>query len=261
MTGPDAIETVTVNGEECRVWRKGKGAPVAFLAGFGGLPKWIPFLDELAATNEVVVPSMPGYPGATGHTKLDEHIDWILAVRDLLNRVGLEDGTRLVGSGPGGAFAAEMAVFWPHKVSKLALIAPWGLFDDDAPMTDPWGQRKPEQPALLCEDPEAWNELRKMPEGANSVEWPVQEARAAEASARAFWPLGNTGLAKRLGRIQAPTRLIWGEADRIVPRRYAETFRDGIAGPAEIAVIAGAGHLAELDKPKEVAAAIASFVN
>ena len=40
--------TVDVNGHPCRVWTKGSGPKIGFLAGFGGLPRWIPFLDRLA---------------------------------------------------------------------------------------------------------------------------------------------------------------------------------------------------------------------
>ena len=80
--------------------------------------------------------------------------------------------------------------------------------------------------------------------------------RAAEAAARIFWPLGNTKLEKRLPLIAAPTLLVWGAEDRIVPKSYAEKFARGIAGRTEIHTIPDAGHLAELDKPAEVAAAI-----
>jgi pimeloyl-ACP methyl ester carboxylesterase len=41
-----------------------------------------------------------------------------------------------------------------------------------------------------------------------------------------------------------------------VPRGYADRFAAEIAGRTEITMIPGAGHLAELDKPDEVAAAI-----
>ncbi len=44
--------------------------------------------------------------------------------------------------------------------------------------------------------------------------------------------------------------------DRIMPRSYADRFAAAIAGHTEIRTIPGAGHLAELDKPDEVAAAI-----
>jgi hypothetical protein len=41
-----------------------------------------------------------------------------------------------------------------------------------------------------------------------------------------------------------------------MPRRYADKFAAGITGRTEIRVIQGAGHLAEIDKPDETAAAI-----
>jgi len=111
-------------------------------------------------------------------------------------------------------------------------------------------------PGLLCADPARWDELKTEPEGRNSPEWPIEQVRAAEAAARIFWPLGNTKLEKRLPLITAPTLLLWGEADRIMPRGYADAFARGIAGRTEIRTIPGAGHLAELDQPEAVAAAI-----
>src|SRR6516165_12729197 len=116
-----ATTTIEVNGFPCRVWTKGKGAKVGFLAGLGGLPRWIPFLDKLAETRTVIAPSLPGYPGATGHTVLDTHLDWVLAVRQLIDKAGLA-GSDLVGASVGGAFAAEMAAIFPASVAKLALI-------------------------------------------------------------------------------------------------------------------------------------------
>lgn len=259
MTEP-AIDFVDINGEPCRVWRKGAGPAIGFLAGQGGLPKWIPFLDALAQSFEVVAPSLPGYPGATGHRALDQHVDWVLATRDLLDGCGLGDGARLIGSGPGGALAVEMAALWPASVARLALIAPWGLFDEAEPMRDPWSATPDDLAALMCVDPGRWMALRETPEGANSVEWPIEQTRALEASARLFWPLGNIRLDRRLGRIRCPTLLIWGEADRVLPRSYAEKFRTGISGDAQVTLIPDAGHLAELDRPDETAAVVASFM-
>ena len=40
MSEPDAL-TVDVNGFATRVWRKGSGPVIGFLAGYGGLPRWI----------------------------------------------------------------------------------------------------------------------------------------------------------------------------------------------------------------------------
>jgi pimeloyl-ACP methyl ester carboxylesterase len=247
---------VEINGFPCRVWRKGEGPRLGFLAGFGGLPRWVPFLDALARERSLIVPSLPGFPGGDrGHTVLDSQLDWLLAVRHLLQAAGLE-GADLAGGSVGGSFAAEAAAIWPASVRRLALIAPWGLFDEKEPATDPWAQRAPELPALLCADPERWTALTAAPEGANSPEWPIEQTRASEAAARAFWPLGNTRLEKRLPLIAAPTLLVWGEDDRIIPRGYRDRFVAAISGPTEVATIPGAGHLAELDKPDAVAAAI-----
>jgi pimeloyl-ACP methyl ester carboxylesterase len=55
--------------------------------------------------------------------------------------------------------------------------------------------------------------------------------------------------------------LIWGEHDKVMPRSYAERLAKGIAGTSETRIVSGAGHLAELDKPGDVAAAIVGWTN
>jgi pimeloyl-ACP methyl ester carboxylesterase len=250
---------VDINGFATRVWRKGTGPRIGFLAGFGGLPKWVPFLDRLAETRTVIAPSLPGFPGGDrGHTVLDSHLDWVLAVRELIDKSGLA-GADLAGSSVGGSLAAEVAAIWPEKVRRLALIAPFGLYDETDPPTDPWAQKAVDIAALMTADPEVYKALKEMPAGANSVEWPIEQTRAAEASARIFWPLGNTRLARRLPLVKAPTLILWGEEDRVLPRSYASAIAEAIGANAEIRIVAGAGHLAELDKPDEVAAAILGF--
>jgi pimeloyl-ACP methyl ester carboxylesterase len=144
-------------------------------------------------------------------------------------------------------------------VRRVAAIAPFGLFDEKDPPTDPWAQRADQVPGLMCADPEIWKAMKAAPDGANSIEWPIEQTRAAEAAARIFWPLGNTRIEKRLRLIQAPVLLLWGEHDRVMPRAYAEIFARGITGTTTTAIIPGAGHLAELDKPAEVARAILEF--
>ncbi len=255
-----AVSFVEINGAPCRVWRKGAGPMVGYLAGHGGLPKWIPFLDILAERFTVVAPSLPGYPGGEGHRELGTHLDWIVAVRKLLEGAGLDAAAALIGGGPGGAFAAEMAALWPRSSDRLVLIAPWGLFDETNPMADPWGQRRSDIPGLMCHDPETWKAFVAAPDGANSIEWPIEQARALEASARAFWPLGDIGLARRLLHIRCPTLLLWGAEDRILPRACADAFTEGIAGPTSLHVIADAAHRPELDRPEQVARHVADFL-
>jgi pimeloyl-ACP methyl ester carboxylesterase len=260
LSQPETL-TIDVNGFSTRIWRHGTGPKLGFLAGLGGLPRWMPFLDELAKSHTVIVPSLPGFPGGDrGHSVLDSHLDWLLAVREILDRAGLT-GADLAGSSVGASLAAEVAALWPQTVGKLALIAPFGLFDETNPPADPWAQRADAVPGLMCADPEIWKAMKAVPEGANSVEWPIEQVRANEAAARIFWPLGNTRIEKRLRLIRAPTLLLWGEHDRIMPVAYADKFAKSIAGPTTVKIVAGAGHLAELDKPAEVVREISEFTN
>ena len=140
----------------------------------------------LARDRTVIVPSLPGFPGGDrGHGVLDSHLDWVLAVRATLDKAGL-DGADLAGSSVGGSLAAEVAAIWPGSVRRLALIAPFGLYAEDDPPTDPWAQRADAVPGLMCADPAIWTAMKAVPEGANSIEWPIEQTRANEAAARIF---------------------------------------------------------------------------
>lgn len=251
--------TVDVGGHACRVWRKGKGPKLGFLPGFGGLPKWIPFLDQLAAEREVIVPSLPGFPGAEGHRSFDSHLDWILATKDLLDAAGLR-GADLVASSVGAGLAAEVAALWPDSVRRLVLTSPFGLFDASLGQADPWAQRFDTYPGLLCAQKERFGALWAPPAGEDPIEWNILFARAAETSARIYFPLGDTRLIRRLPRITAPTLILWGDQDRVAPPRTAEMIAREIRAGKEICLIRGAGHLAELDRPDEVAKAVAAWV-
>jgi pimeloyl-ACP methyl ester carboxylesterase len=243
--------TLRVNGEPCRVWEKGAGEPIGYLAGLGGLNEWTPFLDELAKTRRVIVPSLPGFPGSgPSHRLLDTLPDWIAATLDLLEGAGLE-GCDLIGHSVGGMLAAEVAAFSRATVKRLVLVAPLGLFEESEPVADVWAKRADEIPALFSAKPAEYSAARlTQPLGLSTeavVEWQIVQARAAEAAARLLWPIGDLGLAKRLHRITCPTTLVWGAEDRVVPVSYAKKFASLIAGPTEIRTVAGAGHAVDFD--------------
>jgi pimeloyl-ACP methyl ester carboxylesterase len=246
---------IRINGEACRIWEKGSGAPVGFLAGLGGVPRWLPFLDRLAARRRIVVPSLPGFPGGKGHDRCDTHLDWIAATLDLLEGAGLS-GADLVGASVGGALAAEAAALSPASIRRLALIAPFGLYDAKAPPVDLWAQKPGALAALLCADATRYADLVAAPEGENSGEWSIIIARANEAAARLLWPLGDTRLERRLHRIACPTLILWGEEDKVLPPAYAARFASAIGGNARTRMIPRAGHLAYLDAADATAEAV-----
>ena len=125
--------TVEVNGFPCRVWRKGSGPKLGFLAGLGGLPRWMPFLDALAETRTVIVPSLPGFPGGDAATPCSTRIStgcWRCA----------SSSTRRASTAPISSAARSAARSPPRwrrsgrpRSRRLALIAPFGLFDESEP--------------------------------------------------------------------------------------------------------------------------------
>lgn len=250
-----AERSVEVNGEACRVWEKGSGPALIYLAGFGGLPRWTPFLDRLAERRRVIAPSLPGFPGASGHERLDTMLDWIAATLDLIEAVAPES-VDLLGASVGGALAADVAAMSPALVRRLALIAPFGLYDRKVPPVDPWAQKPGALPGLLCAAPGTFAEFTAPPADMPAGEWSIIMARASEAAARLLWPLGDTRLARRLHRIRCPTLLVWGAEDKVIPPHYAELFARRIAGKTSRVTVSGAGHLADLDAPAQVAEAV-----
>jgi pimeloyl-ACP methyl ester carboxylesterase len=254
-----AERRVDVNGHAARVWSKGEGEPLGFLPGIGGLPKWTPFLDRLASTRRVIAPSLPGFPGASGHDELDTIFDWLLATRDVLLAAGLE-GADLMAVSVSGALAADVAGVWPGLVRKLVLLAPFGLFTPADPPVDIWSQRPGHLSGLMCARRETYKSFIEQPDDAEAMEWKVEQMRALEASARYLFPTGNTGLAQRLHRIRCPVLLLRGADDRVMPASYLDRFAASIAGHTAVKEIRGAGHLAELDQPEEVARTVLAFL-
>ncbi|TFG96168.1 MAG: alpha/beta hydrolase [Myxococcales bacterium] len=252
--------SVRVGAERCRVWEKGSGAPLGYLGGLRGLPRWTPFLDRLAERRRVIAPSLPGFPGALGHDRLDDAPDWIAATLDLLEASGLE-GADLVGASVGATLAAEVAVFSHAPLRRLVLIAPFGLFDEREPVADLWAQRASELPALRSARPDRLEAALAAPEGEDPGEFALTLHRAGEAAARLLWPLADLGLAKRLHRIRTPTLILWGNQDRVMAPSYAKRFASALSGWVELRQIDAAGHTAEIDAPDAVADAVLSFLS
>ncbi len=236
--------------------------PAVFLAGIGGVPRWLPFLDRLSENRRVIVPSLAGFPGAEAFRHLDSLYDWIVDAIEMFEALDLPR-MDLIGSSVGGALAAESAAVAGGRIRRLVLVAPFGLFEADEPNADIWAQIPAPDvlAALVCADPERWKTIWETPEDADPVEWQIAQTRSMEAAARFLFPFGETGVAKRLHRIVQPTLLVRGAADRVIPASYAARFAAGIAGPTRETVIDDAGHLVELDQPEALAREINAFLS
>jgi pimeloyl-ACP methyl ester carboxylesterase len=83
---------------------------------------------------------------------------------------------------------------------------------------------------------------------------------AQACTGKFIWPIADRGLKLRMHRIAAPTLIVWGSADRIIAPAYAQEFAKKIAG-ARVEMIAGAGHLPQLEQPEGVVKAVAGFLS
>jgi pimeloyl-ACP methyl ester carboxylesterase len=70
----------------------------------------------------------------------------------------------------------------------------------------------------------------------------------------------NRALASRLYRAAMPAAVIWGAADRMVPRAHGEAYVAGLPGADDLTLISGAGHSAPLEAPDATADALLDFL-
>ena len=245
-----------------RVQSRGSGPALVFLHGPWGLT-WDPFLDELAKSFTVHAPE---HPGTTPETPDDIHHldnlwDLVLCYDELFQALGLES-VALVGHAFGGMLACELAAAYPSRVRRLALIAPLGFWRDADRVVN-WMMLDPARlPDYVFRDPKS-EAARRMfgtgddPDAATMAR--VRLAWAMGATGKFIWPIPDKGLKKRIHRVAAPTLLIWGKEDRLVPPVYADEFTRRIAG-ARVQTVDGAGHVPHLERPDVVARMVKEFV-
>ena len=248
------LKTIQTNRAAVRFYEGGSGRPLVYLHGAGGLNLDLGFLDALAQRFHVYAPLVPGYGDSEECTELRDMLDFTLHTWDVVERLGLKDPI-LAGCSMGGMIASEMAAIAPNDVSRLALIAPAGLWLDEHPIADIFAMLPYELPGYLFYDAEAGAKILSagtdMSDPKFLQDFLVQNARQLGAAGKILFPIPERGLASRLYRIKAKTVLIWGEGDKLIPPVYAGAFQQGIAG-SEVVMIRRAGHVATFEQPAEV---------
>jgi pimeloyl-ACP methyl ester carboxylesterase len=246
-----------------RVLTAGRGPALVYFHGPWGLD-WDPFLDGLAGRFTVYAPehpgTSPGQPDDIYH--LDGLWDLVLCYDELLAGLGLERAA-FAGHSFGAMVACEVAAARPDRARRLALLDPIGFWRDDAPVAN-WMMLNPaELPGYLFQDP-AGAAARRMFAPTEDAEAKamarVQLMWAMGATGKFIWPIPDKGLGKRIHRVTAPTLLVWGKEDRLVPLAYADEFSRRLPG-ARLEVVPRAGHLPHLEQPEAVARLVGDFLS
>jgi pimeloyl-ACP methyl ester carboxylesterase len=262
--GAEGGRTVTIwNGRvPIRVRVAGSGPAVVYFHGPWGLT-WGPFLDALARHFTVYAPEHPGTtPGEPEAIQQVDHLwDLVLCYDELLAALRLGE-VALAGHCFGAMVACEVAALAPSRTKRLALIDPIGLWRDDAPVVNWMLLGAAEMPAHVFHRPDgpAAKAMFAVPEDPEAAALArTRLTWAMGATGKFIWPIPDKGLKKRIHRITAPTLLVWGEHDRLVPRVYAREFA-GRLPESRLEVVAGAGHAPHLEEPEATARAVQGFL-
>jgi pimeloyl-ACP methyl ester carboxylesterase len=239
-----------------RVLTAGHGDPVVFLHGAAGLA-WAPPLDALATRYRVFAPEHPGASDPDALTHIRDLWDLTLFYDELLDVLELPS-VALVGHSFGGMVAAEVAASSRRRIRKLALIAPIGLWRDDAPVPDVAGISPQKLLELSLADPRG--PLADMMAAQTTDPAARFERDLRMASILHFiWPIPDKGLKRRIHRVNAPTLLIWGTEDKLVPPVYAGDFAS-LLSDAHVEMVGDAGHFPHLEAPEATSAILCDFL-
>lgn len=240
----------------------GEGPPLVFLHGAAGL-MWDPLLESLTETHHVYAPMHPGTDGVHHDDirELRDIWDLVLYYAELFDELGLERAV-LVGHSIGAMVAAEIAATYPSFVEKLVLVSPLGLWRDDTPVGNPMML----DPMALVQatfadvnGAPAQAMITQMSSMLDQPEAAVESWWVTACTGHFIWPLPDRGLGKRIHRITAPSLVIWGRQDGIIPAVYAEEFGSRITG-SQVEVIDDAAHMPQLEQPEIVVELVSKFL-
>ena len=239
---------------DIEVRQSGRGPDLLFLHGAGGLFANDPFLAALSTRFRVSAPLLPGYGQSSGDTHLRDMLDFTLLGWDIADALGLHKPL-LVGHSMGGMIAAEMAAIAPDRVERLALICPAGLWLDTHPVTDLFAALPFELPHLLLHDPERNGALLSAGGNFDDAEFltgfMVENSRRLTTAGKLLFPIPDRGLASRLYRIKARTRVLWGVSDRLIDPVYAGEFVRLMPNASSV-LVGDAGHMLPYEQTDEV---------
>jgi pimeloyl-ACP methyl ester carboxylesterase len=210
----------------------GRGEPLVYFHGGGGVFGSGRFFVELAETYRVLMPSRPGYDGSSGpcESARDEAAAMAAFVRQVCG-----EPVNLIAESAGGASGCWLTILFPELVKSLVLVAPAAFASHAGPRPRP-----EEMDRVLFGDHPAWTRP------VDAQDLAQRQRNAAVAAARVRAADANQPLLERLGEIRVPTLILWGTADRQLPpdnslvykQRIPDSYRVFIYGAAHVLPIA-----------------------
>jgi pimeloyl-ACP methyl ester carboxylesterase len=247
------------SGIELEVLRCGSGRPILVLHGFQTIDPAARFVDLLARHGEVIAPSGPGFGHSPRPKNFDTVYDLVHLYLEVLDNLPGEKAT-LLGFSFGGWLAAEVAAACGHRIDRLVLVDPVGIkvSNRETPdILDLFNRSPDEVRRRSWHDPDRFApDFNAMSDEALTI-----YARNREALCLYAWHpyMYNPQLPRWLGRIEAPTLLIWGASDRVVTPDYGRAYSRLIPA-SRFELIEAAGHHPEIEQPEAFAERVSRFL-
>jgi 2-hydroxy-6-oxonona-2,4-dienedioate hydrolase len=255
-------QTVVVRGHKIAYHEAGKGSVVILVHGLGADSRhWAANLGPLSERSHVIALDQIGY-GQSDKPIMRytiEHFSEYL--HGFLEALGIPRAS-LVGSSLGGWVVLDFAIRYPQMVEKLVLVDAAGLRPDTALRVPPGGMKQLTIPNVhwFFDLIEANKDWATMDLGPKAFERHVQNGDSYTiASSVAEMATGKEFEDQQLGKVRAPTLIIWGSNDALMPLPFAEKFHRGIAG-SDLVVLESGGHIPMVGKAPEFNEALLRFL-
>jgi len=251
----------TIDGVRLRLRDSGPrdGPAVIMLHGFGAsLETWEPWAQALSAEYRVIRFDLPGF-GLTGADPSGDYSDarQMKILRELMDQLGV-DRASIVGNSLGGRVAWNFAAVHPDRVVSLVLVSPDGFaspgFAYDTPPDVPFMMQ-----ALPYVAPRSL--LRTNMAAAYGRPQALTEATLTRYRDMLLAPGVRRAILARteqtilrdpapiLARIKAPTLILWGEKDGMIPISNADDYLKYLPD-ATMVRLPGLGHLPFEEDPE-----------
>jgi pimeloyl-ACP methyl ester carboxylesterase len=248
-----------------------EGAPALLLLhGFGSsLQAWDDWSVKLEQKYRVIRLDLPGF-GLTGASTTNDYSEEkdLATLTHFADKLGLEKFS-VMGHSMGGKMAWSLAASQPERVQALVLMAPDGF-----PETKDIGTKPYEVPAVMGLIKYVFPKylVRKSIEPAFSDADALNDALVnryfdmlrAPGVRGAILNRSNqtiyTDPVPRLKAIKAPTLLIWGEQDQMIPSTNAQSYANVLSNSTTV-IVPKLGHLLQEEQPEKGLTAVMKFLD
>jgi pimeloyl-ACP methyl ester carboxylesterase len=270
---------VEVDGQPVNTIELGEGEQaIVFVHGLSGSwPNWLEQLPAFADTHRVLAMDLPGFGWSPMPAQQISIAGYARTLDGLLAARGI-DAAVVVGNSMGGFIGCELAIAYPQRVERLALVSAAGLSTYNEP-TGTRGLLALRRGRRVLEGTSAWlaarsdaatrrprlrkELLRVVAAHPERLPAPLAAEQLRGAGKPGFFDALSAVLSydvrERLPEIACPTLIVWGDRDRLITVRDADVFEELIPNARKV-IFKDAGHVAMLERPSQFNALLEQFL-